>query len=115
MLDGIIKLSELKDDEMLLVGDDLAISKEDYIREIQEYMGKEVYTTIVRRASIDARSMLEDAIKCVAQEMYEDWEDDIWNDITKDDIRDIQLILNRIFNKSNNISYFAYKKVEVDI
>lgn len=110
-----VKLSELKDDDILLVGEDLVISKEDFIKEIKEHIGKEVYTTIEYRASIDARDMLDSAIECESQEMYEDWDCDIWNDITKEDIREIQLILNRIFNRSDNISYRADKRVEMDI
>lgn len=115
MIKGVIKLSELKDDEMLLVGENLVISKEDFIKEIKEHIGKEVYTTTEYTASIDARNMLEDAIECESQEMYEDWEYDVWNDIEDSDIREIQLILNRIFNRSSNISYRADKRVEVDI
>ena len=110
-----VKLSELNNDDMLLVGENLVISKEDFVKEIKEHKDKEVYTTTKYRASIDARSMLEDAIECESQEMYEYWEYDIWNDITKEDIREIQLILNRIFNRDSNISYRADKRVEIDI
>lgn len=110
-----IKLSELNNDDMLLVGEDLVISKEDFIKEIKEHTGKEVYTTTEYRASIDASDMLDSAIECEAQEMYESWDCDIWNDITKEDIREIQLILNRIFNRSDNVSYRADKKVKIDI
>lgn len=110
-----VKLSELKDDEMLLVGENLVIEKEDFVNEIEEYRGKEVYTTYVRRASIDAKEMLESAIDCEASEMYEDWEYDIWDDIDEEDIKAIQNILDKILSGSNNISYIADKRVEIDI
>lgn len=110
-----IKLSELKNDEMLLVGENLVIEKEDFVKEIEEHGGKEVYTTTEYRASINAKDMLESAIDCEASNMYEDWEYDIWGDISEEDINGLQNILNRILNGSRNISYIADKKVEIDI
>lgn len=110
-----VKLSDLANDEMLLVGENLVISKEDFLKEKNEYDGENVWTTKEHYARIDARHMLEDAIELEGQEMYEDWDSDIWNDITKDDIRDLQLILNRIFNRSSNVSYIADNKVEIDL
>lgn len=110
-----IKLSELKNENMLLVGENIIISKEDYINEIQEHIGKQVYTTTEYRASIDAKSMLEDAIESESQEMYEDWEYDVWDDITEEDIKELQNILDRILSRSSNVFYTADKKVEIDI
>lgn len=110
-----IKLSELKNDEMLLVGENLVIEKEDFVKEIEEHRGKEVYTTTEYRASISAKDMLESAIDCEAPNMYEDWEYDIWEDISEEDINELQNILNRILNGSRNISYISDKKIEIDI
>ncbi len=110
-----IKLSELKNDEMLLVGENLVIEKEDFVKEIEEHGGKEVYTTTEYRASINAKDMLESAIDCEASNMYEDWEYDIWEDISEEDINELQNILNRILNGSRNISYISDKKIEIDI
>ena len=109
-----IKLSELKNDDMLLVGENFVISKEDFVKEIHEYTGKEVYTTTEYRASIDAKDMLESAIDCEASNMYEDWEYDIWGDISEEDIDELQNILDRIFSSGRNISYIANKRVEID-
>lgn len=115
MFKGDIKLSELKNDEMLLVGENLVIEKEDFVKEIEKYRGKEVYTTTEYRANINAKSMLEDAIEREADNMYEDWDYDIWNDITETDIAELQNILDKILSRSNNVSYMADKKVEIDI
>lgn len=115
MLKGIIKLSDLKNDEMLLVGENYVISKEDFVKEIEEYRDKEVYTTTEYRAGIDAKYMLENAIDCEADNMYEDWETDIWDDITQEDIDELQRIVNRILSGSRNVCYVAYKRVEIDI
>lgn len=110
-----VKLSELKDDEMLLVGENLVISKEDFVKETKEHIDKEVYTTKEYRASINAKYMLESAIECEADNMYEDWETDIWDDITEEDINELQRIVDRILSGSRNISYIADKRVEIDI
>lgn len=110
-----IKLSEIKDDEMLLVGDNLVISKEDYLKEMQEHEDETVYTTTEYSANIDARDMLDNAIECESDDMYEDWEQNVWNDITEQDISELQNVLDRILSGSSNVSYNADKKVEIDI
>lgn len=113
MLKSFVKLSELNDDEMLLVGENLVIEKEDFIKEIKEHRGKEVYTTTEYRPSINAKRMLEDAIEREADNMYEDWEDNIWNDIDKEHIKEIQNVVDKILK--GYISYLADKRVEIDI
>ena len=113
MFEGVIKLSELKNDEMLLVGENLVIEKEDFVEEIEEHRGKEVYTTTEYRANINAKSMLEDAISYEADNMYEDWEEDIWNDISDEDINELQNVIDRILK--GHISYITDKRVEIDI
>lgn len=110
-----IKLSELKNDDMLLVGENYLISKEDFVKAIEEYRDKEVYTTTKYRASIDAKDMLESAIDCEAYNMYEEWEYDVWDDITEEDINELQNVIDRILGKSRNIAYIVDKKVEIDI
>ncbi|MGY5237904.1 GTP-binding protein [Clostridium tertium] len=112
-----IKLSELKDNEMLLIDDDYnsIMSKEDYLEDLESYKGYEVYTTTEYRANINAKYMLESAIECEADNMYEDWETDIWDDINEEDIEKLQKIVNRILSGNRNISYIANKRVEIDI
>lgn len=110
-----LKLSELKKDDMLLVGECDVLSKEDFLKEIQEHEGKEIYTTTEYKANIDARSMLDSAIECEADNMYEEWDCDILNDITETDISELQKILDKILSRSNNTTYMADKKVEIDI
>ena len=112
-----VKLSELKDNEMLLIDDDYnsIMSKEDYLGDLESYKGYEVYTTTEYRASIDAKYMLESEIECEASNMYEDWEYDVWDDITEEDINELQRIVDRILSGSRNISYIADKRVEIDI
>lgn len=114
----MIKLSELKDNEMLIV--DMGsyghvISKEDYLNEIEEHQGCKVYTSNKYKASIDAYDMLESDIECEADNMYEDWDIEIKQDIMKEDIEDMQKILDRILSRSDNISYTEKEQVEIDM
>lgn len=114
----MIKLSKLKDNEMLIV--DMGsyghvIAKEDYLNEIEEHRGCKVYTSNKYKASIDAYDMLESAIECEHQNMYEDWDIEIRQDIMKEDIEDIQKILDRILSRSDNISYTEKEQVEIDM
>ena len=115
MFKSTVKLSELNNDDMLLVGENLVIGKEDYIKEMHEHEGEEVYTTKEYKAGIDAKSMLEDAIECEADHMYDDWDYDIWDDVTEDDIEQLQDVVNKILSRSENVSYIADKKVEIDL
>lgn len=114
----MVKLSELKDYEMLIV--DIGsyynvISKEDYLNEIEEYRGCKVYTSNKYKASIDALDMIESAIECEHQNMYEDWDIEIKQDISKEDIEDMQKILDRILSRSDNISYTEKEQVKIDM
>ena len=114
----MIKLSKLKDDEMLIV--DMGsyghvISKEDYLNEIEEYRGCKVYTSNKYKASIDALDMIESAIEREYQNMYEDWDIEIRQDTSKEDIEDIQIVLDRILSRSDNISYTEKEQVEIDM
>lgn len=114
----MIKLSELKDDEMLLVnklGYTLVLPKEDYVREMKEHEGYKIYTANQYRASLNAKDMIEDAIDYEYQNMYEDWDNEIIDDVTEKDIKDIQIILDRILSRSNNITYTEKEEVENDM
>jgi len=90
-----MKLSEIKDDEMLLVNE-LADNKSCGIK------NSEVYTTKQYQANLDAKTILEDSIENEYQNMFEDWDQDIWNDITEDDIKNIQIVLDRILERRRN-------------
>ncbi|WP_195264516.1 GTP-binding protein [Clostridium sp. 1001275B_160808_H3] len=112
-----IKLSELKDNEILLIEDDYnsIMSKEDYLEDLEDYKEYEVYTTTEYKANIDAKDMLDSALECEADNMYEDWYQDIWDDVTEEDIKELQIILDKILSRSKNIAYTAREKVEIDI
>lgn len=117
-----VKLSELDNKEMLLVGENVT-DKEDFIADFEYFkdvthdIKNNVYTTTTYTAYIDAKQMLEDAIEREADSMHESWEQDILNEITEQDIEDIQIIIDRILkrNESCNICYQADKQVELDI
>jgi uncharacterized membrane protein len=112
-----IKLSELKNNEILLIEDDYnsIMSKEDYLEDLENYKEYEVYTTTEYKANIDAKDMLDSALECEFQNMYEDWYQDIWDDVTEEDIKELQIILDKILSRSKNIAYMAREKVEIDI
>ena len=124
------KLSELKDTDKVIVNNEIIMTKSELIDEITLdmlgglsmfnridsiktiYSAKETY-----RARLDARDMLEQAIENEADNMYEDWEDYIWADIERGDIKDIQLILDDIMSRDpqGNIAYEADEELELDL
>lgn len=115
------KLSELKDDEVLLINDELALTKKEFLEDFptqEDREGCEVYTTVEYHAYLNARDILNKAIEDEAcDKMYDEWMDKIHNDITEDDVKEFQDILDRILlrNVKQNISYQADKEVEIDI
>ena len=101
-----MKLSEIKDDEMLLVNERV-MSKEDLLNELADnkscgIKNPEVYTTRQYQAKLDVKDIMESAIENEYQNMFEDWDQDIWNDITEDDIKNIQIVLDRILERRRN-------------
>ena len=124
------KLSELKDTDKVIVNNKIIMTKSELIDEITLgmlgglsmfnridsiktiYSAKETY-----RARLDAGDMLEQAIENEADNMYEDWEDYIWADIERGDIKDIQLILDDIMSRDpqGNITYEADEELELDL
>ena len=110
------KLSEIKDNEVLLVHD-FVIDKEDYVKELLlgEYEDLEIYTTTEYKAHINARDMLKSAIEYELENMYPGWDYDIWQDITEEDIKQLQNIIDTILSRSSNVSYHQDEEVEIDI
>ena len=124
------KLSELKDTDKVIINNEIIMTKSELIDEIvlgmlgglsmfnridsikTIYSAKETY-----RARLDAGDMLEQAIENEADNMYEDWEDYIWADIERGDIKDIQLILDDIMSRDplGNIAYEADEELELDL
>ena len=117
----MIKLSELKDDEMLLVNN-ILMSKADFlqVKDTDTYKSEklEIYTTKPYcEARFYAKQMLDYAISELSFNMYPNWQDSINRDITDEDINDIQIVLDKIINKNKerNISYQSDVEVEIDI
>lgn len=112
------KLSELKDEDMLIV-DGYVMSKEDFLNDLEFYKNEvnKVYTTTQYKAHIDGWDMLESALESEYDNMYEGWLDNIVSDVTDEDIKDIQDILDRILfrSESTNICYIEDEKVIIDL
>ena len=114
------KLSELKDEDILIINGYDVVSKEDFLNDFEFYKKEadRVYTTTQYKAHIDAKDMLEDAFEReYDNNMYEGWFDNIVSDVTDEDIKDIQSILDRILSRSEstNICYREDEKVEINL
>ena len=113
-----IKISELPLDTIVLVGCSSTINTvADILDDLNYYKGKSIYTTTPRHASFDADSILDHIIENESDNMYEDWDVNIGADIQKEDIEDLQIILDRILARSpgQNICYEQNKLIEIDI
>jgi len=113
-----VKLSTLSKDEIVIVERYTLINTiEDILEDIPSYRNKNVYTTIPRNASFNARYIIDNAIEDEYQDMYEEWYQSIKDDVTKEDIEEIQAIFDRILsrNPTQNIAYDTDKLIEFDI
>lgn len=115
----MVKLSTLESNEILVVGNDYQLmTKEELIKNIDKFSGVPVYTLGVYHAILNAKEILKNAIKDEESEnMYENWSELIWKDITNGDIEEIQSILDKILKKNpkQNIACYQDKQVEIDI
>lgn len=114
-----VKISTLSEDEILLIdGYTSIVTVEDILGDLDGYKGKEIYTTKPHYASFDAESIIDNVIEDELNNgMYEDWDENVKLDITKEDIADLQKVFDRILarNPSQNISYESQKLIEIDI
>ena len=120
--DGCIEKSKnintTKDEILYVEGDFDVITVSEVLEDIENYRNAKLYTTIPHPAIFSAEEILNDAIDQEQENgMYEDWDDKIRADITKQDIADLQAIFDRILarNPSQNISYEQDKLIEIDI
>lgn len=114
-----VKLSALKKETIVLVDDEYHINTvSEILEDLEEYRYKDIYTTTEHHASFDAKCIMDLAIEDEYNNgMYEDWDNSISSDVTKEDIEDLQKIFDRILarNPSLNIAYEPDKLIEIDI
>ena len=115
----MIKLSELKDKDYVIVNGDNMITKEDILENVEYYKDKEMYTAKKEYIGVDVSNMLECEFEHIesSRESYEGWYDDICEEITDQDIEDIEKVIRRILNRDPKKSYCFKEdeKIEFDI
>lgn len=113
-----MKLSELKDDDMILVINIISYNK--YLTTVGEFKSEyhtkyiedkqlEIYSTETVYAIFKARAMLKGTTK--------HWDKGVWNNILEQDIDDVQAILDKIVarNPSDYVAYQMDELLEIDI
>ena len=112
-----VKLSTLSKDTIVIVdGYDSINTVSDILEDLEYYRTKEIYTTTEYHASFNAKNILDDAIDYECENnMYEDWDESIRSYIKKEDITDLQKVLDRILARGSNIAYNSDKLIEIDI
>ena len=115
----MIKLSELKDDVIVVDENNRIYTVEEVKNDLKYFRDKSkgLYTTTEYHASIDARSMLEDALEYEYDNMYEDWYERVKDDITDEDVQKMQAVFDEILSRSGdqNIAYYQNEEIEVDL
>ena len=114
-----VKLSTLsKDDIIIAEGEFNTITVEDILNDLDYYRDIDIFTTIPHKAEFNAEEIIESAIEYVQiNGMYDGWDDNILEDITKDDIYEMQNIFDRVLARRpyQNISYTEDKLIEIDL
>ena len=113
-----MKLSNLKDDDMLLVVNTISYIeylitvkgfKNLYLLQCPNNKQLEIYSTKTVYANFKAKRMLNKTIK--------HWDIGVWNNIKKEYVNDIQIILDKIVadNPSDYVAHIKDKFIEIDI
>ena len=117
----MIKLSELKDDEILLINNETVLTKKEFL---EQFKTKEKIdkckvqtTTIYHTVNFNAKDMLDKFINEESKSMHKEWKDYIKSDISEDEINEVQAVFDRIMerNKEYNVSYLGDGEVEIYI
>jgi hypothetical protein len=108
------KLSELSDETILLVTNDLhCMTKKEFL-ESSYFLDGEVCQVVLGQREVehfDLDAMIEEK----AENMYEDWDEHVMSDFTKEEwgiLRNAEEIINKVFN--NRATYYEGDLVKVD-
>lgn len=116
-----MKLSYLKDDEMLLINNETVLTKKEFLEQFkteeERYKCKVQTTKIYHTVNFNAKNMLDKFINEESKSMHKEWKDYIKSNITEDEINEVQAVFDKISerNKEYNISYLGDMEVEIDI
>lgn len=116
-----MKLSELKDDEILLIDNKTVLTKREFLEQFKNKEERDkckIQTTkIYHTVNFNAKDMLDKFIAEESKSMHKEWKDYIKSNITEDEINEVQAIFDKISerNKEYNISYLGDMEVEIDI
>lgn len=114
-----VKISTLSKDTVVIVEDYTTVNTvEEILEDLDFYRGKEIYTTVERKAYFNAEEILDSAIEDEqCNGMYEDWDDSVRGDITQEDIDELQAIFDRILARSpkQNTTWESVDLIEIDI
>lgn len=105
------KLSEIKDNKILMVGG-VIMRKKNLVLHfplLKPFLRQQdVWTTIQHKYNLNTKDMLEDDFEC-------EWDDEVWDNVTEQDIEEIQNALDRVFSSGPNVVYDADEIVEIDL
>jgi hypothetical protein len=116
----MIKLSELKDDEMLLINNETVLTKKEFLEQFKSKEERDkckVQTTkIYHTVSFNAKNILDKFIDEESKSMHKEWKDYIKSNITEDEINEVQAVFDKISerNKEYNVSYLGGEEVQID-
>lgn len=116
-----IKLSELDKGTKVIDENYNVYTVEDVLTDLKYFKDKEksIYTTTEYRLKIDAMAVLENTFTDEYEkgDMYEGWLDYICNDITGEDVQEVQSVIDSILSRSpdTNVAYYRGTRVRIDV
>jgi hypothetical protein len=115
----MVKISTLSSNTIVLVdGNSIVSTVSEILEDPEHYKNKKVYTTVPHYATFDASNIFDMAVDYEYNNgMYDEWDERIQEDITKEDVEVLQVIFDRILarNPSQNVSYEADELIEIDV
>jgi len=116
-----MKLSELKDDEMLLINNEIVLTKKEFLEQFKSKEERDkckVQTTkIYHTVNFNAKEVLDKFINEESKSMHKEWKGYIKSNIIEDEFNEVQAVFDKIMerNKEYNVSYLGEQEVEIDI
>jgi len=112
-------LSELDEEDLIIVEDEdeRTFTVEEILEDIESYKEKELFMAIGESCQINAFDVFDSAFESMYQDMYDGWYERIMEDITKEDVKDLQTVFDGILQRNilQNTVYRRGNKVIFDV
>lgn len=106
------KLTDLKDDQMLIIEDKndiFVMTKKEFLEDKKYYKNAVIFAAEERNVRFDAEEVLYDLVDKEAYEMYDGWAEN--KIFTNKELSKLQKVLDEIFSNPDDVYYFKGERI----